>query len=222
MDIFDYHAQKAAASSMPLAERMRPRHLDEFVGQHKAVGEGSLIRHAIETDRVFSMILWGPPGCGKTMIARATAGECGARFQAVAISDILDPYWGVAEQRLSAIFEKARNATPTILFFDEIDALGERQQAQAANARRRGFGLEFGQAEACGQDCRSGSLGQLALVLAIETEDGDAEAARFFAQCGGNEPPREGQAGEGVTARLDTTGHDERLALVVQPGLQGR
>ena len=78
------------------------------------------------------VLMYGPPGCGKTMIARATAGECGARFQAVAISDILDPYWGVAEQRLSAIFEKARNATPTILFFDEIDALGAKRSGNVA------------------------------------------------------------------------------------------
>lgn len=79
------------------------------------------------------VLMYGPPGCGKTMIARATAGECGARFQAVAISDILDPYWGVAEQRLSAIFEKARNATPTILFFDEIDALGAKRTGNVAS-----------------------------------------------------------------------------------------
>ena len=80
MDIFDYHAQKAAAATMPLAERMRPRHLNEFVGQHRAVGKGSLIRHAIETDRVFSMILWGPPGCGKTTLARIIAGETRSYF----------------------------------------------------------------------------------------------------------------------------------------------
>ncbi|MEO1536146.1 MAG: ATP-binding protein [Pseudomonadota bacterium] len=79
------------------------------------------------------VLMYGPPGCGKTMIARATAGECGARFQAVSISEILDPYWGVAEQRLSAIFEKARNATPTILFFDEIDALGAKRTGNVAS-----------------------------------------------------------------------------------------
>ena len=50
MDIFDYHAQKAAQSSRPLAERMRPRHIDEFIGQQRVVSAGSLIRHAIEED----------------------------------------------------------------------------------------------------------------------------------------------------------------------------
>ncbi|WP_170337087.1 ATP-binding protein [Ruegeria arenilitoris] len=78
------------------------------------------------------VLMYGPPGCGKTMIARATAGECGARFQSVAISDILDPYWGVAEQRLTSIFEQARNNTPTILFFDEIDALGSKRSGHTS------------------------------------------------------------------------------------------
>ena len=79
------------------------------------------------------VLMYGPPGCGKTMLARATAGECGARFQAVAISDILDPLWGMAEKRLSAIFESARNSAPTILFFDEIDALGAKRTGHVAS-----------------------------------------------------------------------------------------
>ena len=57
MDIFDFHAQKDADATRPLAERMRPRNLDEFSGQLHVVGEGSLIRTAIEQDRIFSMIL---------------------------------------------------------------------------------------------------------------------------------------------------------------------
>ncbi|MEM6385368.1 MAG: ATP-binding protein [Pseudomonadota bacterium] len=77
--------------------------------------------------------MYGPPGCGKTMVARAAAGGCGARFQPGATSDILDPLWGVAEQRLSAIFEKARNSAPTILFFDEIDALGAKRPGNVAS-----------------------------------------------------------------------------------------
>ncbi len=126
MDIFDYHAQKAAASSRPLAERMRPRHLNEFVGQHKAVGEGSLIRHAIETDRVFSMILWGPPGCGKTTLARIIAGETRSYF--VHFSAVLS---GVKEIR--AVIEEARNQQKmhrkrTILFVDEIHRFNKAQQ----------------------------------------------------------------------------------------------
>ncbi len=126
MDIFDYHAQKAAAKTMPLAERMRPRSIDEFVGQHQAVGDGSLIRHAIEADRVFSMILWGPPGCGKTTLARIIAGETRSHF--VHFSAVLS---GVKEIR--AVIEEARNQQKmyrkrTVLFVDEIHRFNKAQQ----------------------------------------------------------------------------------------------
>jgi transitional endoplasmic reticulum ATPase len=70
------------------------------------------------------ILLYGPPGCGKTHLARATAGEVGSNFIAVGISDILDMYIGQSERNLHAIFEKARNLKPCVLFFDEVDALG--------------------------------------------------------------------------------------------------
>lgn len=70
------------------------------------------------------ILLYGPPGCGKTYIARATAGECQAQFMTVHISDVLDPYLGVSEQKLHDLFSSARASKPCILFFDEIDALG--------------------------------------------------------------------------------------------------
>lgn len=69
------------------------------------------------------VLLYGPPGCGKTMLARAVANECNATFIPVAISDILDKYVGESEANLRLIFEKARYSTPTVLFFDELDAL---------------------------------------------------------------------------------------------------
>ncbi|MET1078411.1 MAG: ATP-binding protein [Pseudomonas sp.] len=70
------------------------------------------------------ILLYGPPGCGKTMLARATAGECNARFFNVAISDVLDMYIGEAERKLHALFEQARANAPAVLFFDEVEALG--------------------------------------------------------------------------------------------------
>jgi len=126
MDIFDYHAQKAAESTRPLAERMRPRHIGEFVGQDHVVSAGSLIRHAIEEDRIFSMIFWGPPGCGKTTLARIIAGETRSYF--VHFSAVLS---GVKDIR--AVIEEARNQQKihrkrTILFVDEIHRFNKAQQ----------------------------------------------------------------------------------------------
>ena len=126
MNIFDYHAQKAAESSRPLAERLRPQKLDEFVGQLHAVGEGTLIHNAIEHDRILSMILWGPPGCGKTTLARILAGETDSHF--IHFSAVLS---GVKEIR--AVIEKARDQQKlyrkrTILFVDEIHRFNKAQQ----------------------------------------------------------------------------------------------
>lgn len=70
------------------------------------------------------ILLYGPPGCGKTHLARATAGEVNANFISVGISDILDMWIGQSEKNLHAIFEQARSLTPCVLFFDEVDALG--------------------------------------------------------------------------------------------------
>jgi transitional endoplasmic reticulum ATPase len=70
------------------------------------------------------ILLYGPPGCGKTFLARATAGEVSAGFLAVGISDVLDMWIGQSEKNLHAIFEQARSHRPCVLFFDEVDALG--------------------------------------------------------------------------------------------------
>jgi SpoVK/Ycf46/Vps4 family AAA+-type ATPase len=70
------------------------------------------------------ILLYGPPGCGKTFIAKATAGECNARFIPVHITDILNPYLGISEQNVKDIFFQARAKKPCILFFDEIDTIG--------------------------------------------------------------------------------------------------
>jgi SpoVK/Ycf46/Vps4 family AAA+-type ATPase len=70
------------------------------------------------------ILMYGPPGCGKTHIARATAGECGAAFMTISITDILSKWLGESEQRLHQLFEQARRRSPTVIFIDEIDAIG--------------------------------------------------------------------------------------------------
>jgi ATP-dependent 26S proteasome regulatory subunit len=74
------------------------------------------------------ILMYGPPGCGKTLLARATAGECGAKFFNVAIEDILDMYIGESERKLHAMFAEARRQAPAVMFFDEIEALGGKRE----------------------------------------------------------------------------------------------
>lgn len=78
------------------------------------------------------VLLYGPPGCGKTLLARATAGECRARFINVPVTDVLDKYVGEPERKLAAIFEDARRDTPAVLFFDEIEALAAKRGHQSS------------------------------------------------------------------------------------------
>jgi putative ATPase len=121
-DIFDKPENN---DEQPLAEKMRPRNLDEFIGQRKVVGPGSLIRSAIENDRIFSMILWGPPGCGKTTLARIMAQETKSHF--IHFSAVLS---GVKDIR--AVIEEAKKQQQfqrkTILFVDEIHRFNKAQQ----------------------------------------------------------------------------------------------
>jgi SpoVK/Ycf46/Vps4 family AAA+-type ATPase len=82
------------------------------------------------------LLMYGPPGCGKTFIARATAGELGAKFISVGLSDVLDMWIGASEKNLHEIFETARRNAPCVLFFDEIDALGQKRSLQRHSAAR--------------------------------------------------------------------------------------
>ncbi|MBT9546778.1 MAG: AAA family ATPase [Candidatus Sericytochromatia bacterium] len=82
------------------------------------------------------ILMYGPPGCGKTHLARATAGEVNASFLAVGINDILDMWMGQSERNLHQIFEQARASTPCVLFFDEVDALGASRSDMRQSAGR--------------------------------------------------------------------------------------
>lgn len=82
------------------------------------------------------LLLYGPPGCGKTFIARAVAGELGARFISVGIADVLDMWLGSSERNLRDVFEFARACAPAVLFFDELDALAQRRGGRTNSAIR--------------------------------------------------------------------------------------
>jgi transitional endoplasmic reticulum ATPase len=82
------------------------------------------------------VLLYGPPGCGKTMLARATASECGLPFSNVRIEEILDPFVGQSERNLHDVFEQARRAAPCVLFVDELDAMGFARRKHTGSAGR--------------------------------------------------------------------------------------
>lgn len=110
----------------PLAERMRPADLQSFMGQEAAAGQGSLVYHAVCDDKIFSMILWGPPGCGKTTLAGIIAAETSSHF--IQFSAVLS---GVKDIR--AVIEQAKKQRnfyrkKTVLFVDEIHRFNKSQQ----------------------------------------------------------------------------------------------
>ena len=124
MDLFDQ--QDARNDNRPLADRMRPRSLDEYVGQDHLLGADSLLRRAVQEDRLFSVIFWGPPGSGKTTLARILAGETKSHF--VSFSAVLS---GVKEIR--AVVDEAAeqwrlHRRRTLLFVDEIHRFNKAQQ----------------------------------------------------------------------------------------------
>lgn len=125
-DLFDQGLESDIAGSAPLADRLRPESLDDYVGQERVVGPGTILRRAIENDELFSMILWGAPGSGKTTLARIIAGQTKSVF--VPLSGVLsskdDVLTAVAAAQERRKFKKLR----TVLFVDEIHRWNKAQQ----------------------------------------------------------------------------------------------
>ena len=127
MDLFEDPASASGpAPSGPLADRMRPQALDEIVGQEHLLGPGRVLRTAIESGELHSMILWGPPGSGKTTLASLMARGAGARF--VAFSAVLSGVKEIRQVVGEADLERQRRRRRTILFVDEIHRFNRAQQ----------------------------------------------------------------------------------------------
>ena len=116
---------ETAPGLQPLAERMRPRTLDEFIGQEKLLGPSKPLRVQIESDNLSSMLLWGPPGCGKTTLARLIARLTRSEF--VSFSAVLSGIKEIKEVMADAE-RRSRSGQRTIVFVDEVHRFNKAQQ----------------------------------------------------------------------------------------------
>jgi SpoVK/Ycf46/Vps4 family AAA+-type ATPase len=138
----------SSEADAPLIEVERPRITFKDVGGMEAVKEEIRMKiiYPLSHSELFKaygksigggILMYGPPGCGKTYLARATAGEVQANFISIGLHDVLDMYIGQSEQNLHHVFETARRQKPCVLFFDEVDALGGNRADMRHNAMRQ-------------------------------------------------------------------------------------
>lgn len=126
MDLFDHAREQQIEKEAPLAARMRPRTLDEFIGQEHIIGPGRLLRRAIQADQLSSVIFYGPPGTGKTTLARIIANTTHAHF--IALNAVLSGVKDIREAIEVARDKRGMFGQKTILFIDEVHRFNKAQQ----------------------------------------------------------------------------------------------
>ena len=126
MDLFEHHRERKLAETAPLAARMRPRTLDEFIGQEHIIGPGRLLRRAIQADQLSSLIFYGPPGTGKTTLARIIANTTHAHF--IALNAVLSGVKDIRAAIAVAQEQMGMFGRRTILFIDEVHRFNKAQQ----------------------------------------------------------------------------------------------
>ncbi len=126
MDLFEKEERRKGSKATPLADRMRPQTLQEFMGQKHILGKGSVLRRAIQEDKIQSLIFWGPPGTGKTTLAQIIAKATGAHF--ISFSAVLSGIKEIKEVMAEAARVKQLHNRKTILFVDEVHRFNKAQQ----------------------------------------------------------------------------------------------
>lgn len=126
MNLFEHNSRKESLSSSPLSSRMRPKNLDEFIGQEHILGKGKALYNLLANKTIPSMIFWGTPGTGKTTLAKIIAEESGMNFRALsAVSSGLSDIRKISDE---VIFQRTTSSKKTILFLDEIHRFSKSQQ----------------------------------------------------------------------------------------------
>lgn len=149
-EVVDGRVRAAADPTLPdaVTELERPNVAFDDVGGMESVKEEIRVKiiYPLQHPELYKaygksigggILLYGPPGCGKTYLARATAGEAGAAFLSVGIDDVVDMWMGQSERNLHALFQNARGHAPSILFFDEVDALGAKRSDMRQSSGRQ-------------------------------------------------------------------------------------
>ncbi|HEY9662493.1 MAG TPA: AAA family ATPase, partial [Allocoleopsis sp.] len=126
MTLFEQHRQQLIQAEAPLAARMRPRTLDEFIGQDHILGQGRLLRRAIQADQLSSLIFYGPPGTGKTTLAQIIANTTRAHF--IPINAVLAGVKDIRDAIATAQERRGMYSQRSILFVDEVHRFNKAQQ----------------------------------------------------------------------------------------------